>query len=269
MPITSLGTTVDGRAFTYDASRYEFYLDGEATAFADVKMLESRNWVRWRATALRDWFAHIDAAALDACNRRVRAARFGQVRGALPHHARAAASAAVGNKTAQQVDTLVYRSDNESVASVDANGIVMVHGSGTASIFAHRERGGSKGAEVKLVGIMVPNMQRDMPTAASAAVSAVDAACLPLRSCVARSFKSKDGKLSKNKSFSLASSIDAPVLYKKTSGTSYVAVSEDGTVDVFKGLETGLHAIVVQATPVHQPSAMNVIETITVEINVK
>ena len=82
---THLGSTSDGRALAYDASLYEFWLDGERAAFADVQMLDTRNWIRWRAPALRDWFRHIIPADLDACNKRARAA------------ARAAVGAGVGS----------------------------------------------------------------------------------------------------------------------------------------------------------------------------
>ena len=107
---TLLGTTTDGRELTYDASLYEFSLAGELASFDDVRMLDARNWVRWRADVLRDWFVRIVPADLEACNRRARAA--------LSH--------------------LEYRSSDESVATVDTAGKVRVCGPGVADIFACR-----------------------------------------------------------------------------------------------------------------------------------
>lgn len=170
MAVTSLGTTADGRVFTYDASLYEFYLDGGSAAFADVQMLDSRNWIRWRAPELRDWFVHIDAAALYSCNRRARAqraaasepmSRFRDMAGSrmaqLLYRVDESYFKASQAASCQSPDTLVYRSDNEAVASVDPEGNVRVNGEGTASIFAHRERANSVGAEVRLVRIEVPH----------------------------------------------------------------------------------------------------------------
>ena len=70
---TLLGTTADGRTLTYDASLYEFFLDGEQASFADAQMLDARGFLRWRADVLRDWFVHIDSTALASCNARARA----------------------------------------------------------------------------------------------------------------------------------------------------------------------------------------------------
>ena len=69
---TLLGTTSDGRTLTYDAALYEFSLDGELTSFADLRTFDDRNWIKWRASQLRDWFRQIVPEDLDACNRRAR-----------------------------------------------------------------------------------------------------------------------------------------------------------------------------------------------------
>ncbi|MBQ9003292.1 MAG: hypothetical protein IJ087_15695 [Eggerthellaceae bacterium] len=102
-----MGTSADGRALTYDADRYEFKLGSQAASFDDVCALESRDWIRWRAPELREWFVKLDREAFIASNRAARSA-------------------------------LRYRSSDPSVATVDAGGRVVVRGEGIAEILAAR-----------------------------------------------------------------------------------------------------------------------------------
>ena len=118
-----LGTSADGRSLTYDADRYEFHLGKQLASFDDVCALESRDWIRWRAPELRDWFVKLDRDAFIECNR-----------------------------TAQSA--LRYRSSDPSVATVDGNGRVTVRGDGVAEIFAARGDDAQFASSVRLVTIV-------------------------------------------------------------------------------------------------------------------
>lgn len=72
-----LGMCADGRALTYDASLYEFSLAGKPAELEEVRALDARAQVRWRAIELRDWFTRINAADLAACHERAVAERYG------------------------------------------------------------------------------------------------------------------------------------------------------------------------------------------------
>ena len=72
---TQLGICADGRALSYDAALYEFALGSEPAALAEVRALDARAKVNWRAGELRDWFARIDGADLAACHERALAER--------------------------------------------------------------------------------------------------------------------------------------------------------------------------------------------------
>ena len=118
-----LGTSADGRSLTYDADRYEFRLGDRIASFDDVRALESRDWIRWRAPELRDWFVKIDRDAFIECNRAARSA-------------------------------LRYRSSDPSVATVDGSGRVVVHGDGVAEIFAARGDDAEFASAVRLVTVV-------------------------------------------------------------------------------------------------------------------
>ena len=118
-----LGTSADGRALTYDAQRYEFQLGSQLASFDDVRALESRDWIRWRAPELRDWFTKIDREALASCNEAARSA-------------------------------LRYRSSDPSVATVDGGGRVTVCGEGVAEIYAARGEDAEFASAVRLVTVV-------------------------------------------------------------------------------------------------------------------
>ncbi len=153
---THLGSTSDGRALAYDASLYEFWLDGERAAFADVQMLDTRNWIRWRAPALRDWFRHIIPADLDACNKRARAASRAAAGVETEKPAAAQAPTYQATVSCQEDDGyLLYRTTDDAVASVNDQGIVKVHGSGRAEIYARRIRNGVSGPEMRVATVVL------------------------------------------------------------------------------------------------------------------
>ena len=237
---TLLGTTTDGRTLTYDASLYEFYLDDEQASFGDVQMLDARNWLRWRADVLRDWFVHIDSAALVACNARARslaASRAlggaGQPRTALPARKGEAQVESIAGDSARTVAAACEPTCGEPAASRSA-----------ANEPTRVEQAASE-----------PELREPV--------------VVRLKSSLSQSFKSKEGRLAKDKSFDLLSCIDAPVTFSKLSGTPYVIVSDDGRVEVFKGLESGSHVVRAQAVPQEAFDNVDVVETITIEVRVK
>ena len=65
-----LGTCKDGRALSYDASLYEFTLASKVATLSEVRALDARALIRWRAIELRDWFSRIDEADLAVCHER-------------------------------------------------------------------------------------------------------------------------------------------------------------------------------------------------------
>lgn len=261
---TLLGTTTDGRTLTYDASLYEFYLDDEQASFGDVQMLDARNWLRWRADVLRDWFVHIDSAALVACNARARslaASRAlggaGRPKAALP--ARKAEAQIVSGNAAQ-----------ESAGSAAAAGEPAATGSGSARTeSADGERAQIESAAGDSARPVATANESARAEQASVEPEIREPVVVRLKSALSQSFKSKEGKLAKDKSFDLFSCIDAPVFFSKLSGTPYVIVSEDGRVEVFKGLESGSHVVQVQAVPQEAYDNVDVVETITIEVRVK
>ena len=66
----TLGTCIDGRALSYDATLYEFRLDRAVVAYKDVAALDAHAHITWNAPEQRDWFKRINPSDLDACNRR-------------------------------------------------------------------------------------------------------------------------------------------------------------------------------------------------------
>ena len=127
-----LGTSADGRQLAYDASRYEFQLSQQPVSFDDVCALERRDWIRWRAPELREWFVKIDRGAIIECNR-------------------AAREKALGAQA--QPQRFRYRSSDPSVATVDSSGRVRVCGIGVAEILAARASDVDFAAPVRLVTI--------------------------------------------------------------------------------------------------------------------
>ena len=65
-----LGTCKDGRLLSYDASLYEFALASTVVTLSDVRALDDRALIHWRANELRDWFSRVDEADLAACHER-------------------------------------------------------------------------------------------------------------------------------------------------------------------------------------------------------
>ena len=185
-----MGTSADGRALTYDADRYEFKLGAQRASFDDVCALESRDWIRWRAPELRDWFVKLDRDAFIASNRAAQSA-------------------------------LRYRSSDLAVATVDANGRVVVRGEGVAEIQAARGDDPEFKSAVRLVTVVSgpTNVARE----------------------VRESFKAKGGKLPKAKSFKLPLLPSGAAGYEKTSGSDALSVSKSGKVTVGKGTPRGLH----------------------------
>ena len=240
---TLLGTTADGRTLTYDASLYEFFLDGEQASFADAQMLDARGFLRWRADVLRDWFVHIDSTALASCNARARAlaAARGADRALGAGRTRAALPARQDEGRAD--------SGYAEPASAEALASEPVRAEVASSEPTAEER------------------RENEPVVAASETR--EPVVIRLKSAFSQSFKSKGGKLAKDKSFELSSCIDAPVFFSKMSGTPYVIVSEEGEVDVFWGLESGLHVIQAQAVPKETYENVSVIETIAIEVRVK
>ncbi|MBQ9003291.1 MAG: hypothetical protein IJ087_15690 [Eggerthellaceae bacterium] len=72
-----LGTCTDGRLLTYDASLYEFRLAQRPAELAEVRALDARAQVRWRAAEMRDWFKRINGDDLAACHDRAMQQRYG------------------------------------------------------------------------------------------------------------------------------------------------------------------------------------------------
>ena len=72
-----LGTCKDGRELSYDAALYEFKLAQKPAEFAEVRALDARAEVRWRAAEMRDWFKRVNPDDLASCRDRARAARYG------------------------------------------------------------------------------------------------------------------------------------------------------------------------------------------------
>ena len=142
-------------------------------------MLDAHNWVRWRAPQLRDWFQHIVAADLEACNKRARmqtrkaggagaaSAAAEQVRASASAESAFAGSvgtsAPAGSASAEKVgaassgnaeSTLVYRTTNAQIATVDNDGMVHIVGPGTAEIYAYRQNAAGRGPEMRMVTIV-------------------------------------------------------------------------------------------------------------------
>ena len=65
-----LGRCADGRVLSYDEGLYEFALAQKPATLAEVRALDARAQVRWRAIEVRDWFKRIDEADLAACHER-------------------------------------------------------------------------------------------------------------------------------------------------------------------------------------------------------
>ena len=72
-----LGTCKDGRALSYDVGLYEFRLAQKPAELAEVRLLDARAEVRWRAAEIRDWFKRIDADDLASCHERAMIERYG------------------------------------------------------------------------------------------------------------------------------------------------------------------------------------------------
>ena len=72
-----LGSCTDGRLLTYDASLYEFHLAQKPAELSEVRALDARAQVRWRAAEMRDWFRRINDADLAACHERAMERRYG------------------------------------------------------------------------------------------------------------------------------------------------------------------------------------------------
>ena len=345
---TLLGTASDGRTLKYDAALYEFSLGGERATFDDVQMLDARNWVRWRAPELREWFQHINASDLAACNRQARAlvampaaetrirANAATAAGAIPvaagqasNHVRARATASLGaqavapgrtgaSRVSQKAaayayagEWLAYRSSNERVASVDAQGVVRIAGPGSTDLYICRENAAGKGAEVKIATIVVDGrssapiaqaanqplkslIQKSVGQSGSAQTA--NAPKMPLRgqaasitagqpgapvpyaneshalavtytSSIAKSYKSKSGKLSKDKQIQLESHVGPQAVFTKVSGSPKVSVTEDGCVCIPKGTKSGLYeAEVAVAAQSVQSGAMREIVTVQIEV---
>lgn len=64
-----LGSSVDGRALTYDVALYEFRLARELVSLEDVRELDAHAHIRWLALEQRDWFRRINPADFVRCNR--------------------------------------------------------------------------------------------------------------------------------------------------------------------------------------------------------
>ena len=218
-----LGTSADGRSLTYDHSRYEFRLAKQPVSFDDVRALESRDWIRWRAPELREWFVKIDRDAFIACNR----AAHEQVAPARPQ------------------TSLIYRSSNPAVASVDAAGRVTVRGNGTADIIAARPTDTEFVSAVRLVTV----------------VSTASSACE-----VRESFKSKGGVLAKDKSFRLPVLPEGADGYEKVSGSDSITVSPSGKVTVGKGTRRGLHTAEIAMRGAEPGTAGFATALVTVEV---
>lgn len=231
-----LGTSADGRALTYEHSRYEFRLAKQVITFDDVCTLESRDWIRWRAPELREWFVKIDRDAMIACNK-------------------AAAEAALAAERARP--KLRYRSTNPSVASVDEAGRVIVRGPGETSIIAARAEDTNFVSAVRLVTIVYEG-----GPAASTGAPAVGGVCE-----VRESYKSKGGVLAKKKSFNLPQLPLGASGYQKIAGSECLSVSPAGQVTVAKGTPRGQHAAEVSVCGVDASSAG--VTTIIVQVEVK
>lgn len=212
-----LGISADGRQLTYDAARYEFRLAKQLVSFDDMRALESRDWIRWRAPELREWFMKIDRESFLTCNRTAAAAAEAEAAAAA-----AAESAAVNSAAPIQKRTsLLYRSSDPTVATVDANGRVFVRGEGVAEIVAARADDTGFSSPLRLVTIVSENTSSTRE--------------------VRESFKSKGGSLPKAKSFKLPKLPSEASGYEKVSGSDSISVSASGKVTVEKGAKRGLH----------------------------
>ena len=72
-----LGMCADGRMLTYDVGLYEFHLAQKPAELDEVRSLDARAQVRWRAPEMRDWFKRINASDLAACHGKAMAERYG------------------------------------------------------------------------------------------------------------------------------------------------------------------------------------------------
>lgn len=283
---TSLGTTTDGRVLVYDADLYVFSLDGQEASFGDVRTLDARNWIRWRAPELCAWFRRIDPVALEACYRRARAVR----------------------------THLEYRSTNPAVAQVDAQGNVTVCGQGTTEIQARWVNAAGPGAEGRLVtihvderalpdsggeasyaGAALPGMvgeasHDDAPDPFGEREASTPSVCddgleqkayrpasVPPMSHVMKSYRSKNGKLAKDKLLVLNARQSGRIVFRKVEGPAEVSVLPNGELIVRKGLKKGVHIVVVEvaaeddalSTAGSVREAHPCLETITVTLTVK
>lgn len=151
---------------------------------------------------------------------------------------------------------VTYKSDNTQVATVDANGKVTIKGAGTANITVTASKSRYNSGSLKVaVKVAKPATKQAAQTITAKNVT--------------KTYKGKNKKLAKKKTFKLSASAKTKVTFKKKSGNSKISVTSAGKVTVKKGLKKGTYKVKVKASAAATSAYKAASKTITVKVKIK